>query len=65
MRINSINIFLIDNRKIIGLLGKERSLLKSIEEFKIKEVRKIWKRLIELVWIRTNLFDKLKNTYLN
>ena len=31
----------IDNRKIIGLLGKEPPILQSREEFKIEEAREI------------------------
>ena len=40
----------IDNGKIIGVLGKEPSLLQSREEFKIEEARDIWKRLIAQGW---------------
>ena len=47
----------IDNGKIIGVLGKERPLLLSREEFKIEETREIWKILFAQGWIRTNLFD--------
>ncbi len=47
----------IDNGKIIGVLGKEPPLLKSREEFKIEEVREIWRRFIAQGWRRTNLFD--------
>ncbi len=57
MRISSINMFLLINGKIIGVLGKEPPLLKSIEEFKIEEAREISKRLIAQGWRRTNLFD--------
>ena len=38
-------------------LRLEPSLLKSREEFKIEEARKIWKRLITQGWRKTNLFD--------
>ena len=47
----------VDTGKIVGFLGKEPPVMKKREEFKIKEAREIWKKLIAQGWRKTALFD--------
>ena len=47
----------VDTGKIVGFLGKEPPVMQKREEFKIKEAREIWKKLIAQGWRKTNLFD--------
>ena len=47
----------VDTGKIVGFLGKEPPVMQKREEFKIKEAREIWKKLIAQGWRRTDLFD--------
>ena len=49
---------LIDNGKIVRYLGKEPPLLQKREEFKLKETREIWEKIISQGWRRTDLFDE-------
>ena len=47
----------VDTGKIVGFLGKEPPVMQKREEFKIKEAREIWKKLIAQGWRKTDLFD--------
>ena len=47
----------VDTGKIVGFLGKEPPVMQKREEFKIKEAREIWKKLIAQGWRKTALFD--------
>ena len=40
----------IDSRKIVGVLGKEPTVLTTREELKIKAAREAWKKLIAQGW---------------
>ena len=48
----------VDSGIIVGYLGKEPPLLRTREEFKIEEARKLWKKLVAQGWRRTKLFDE-------
>ena len=43
----------VDYGKIVGVFGKEAPLLLRREEFKLKEAREIWEKLISQGWRRT------------
>ena len=43
----------IDSRKIVGVLGKEPTVLTTREELKIEVAREAWKKLIAQGWRKT------------
>ena len=43
----------IDSRKIVGVLGKEPTVLTTREELKIEAAREAWKKLIAQGWRKT------------
>ena len=43
----------IDSGKIVGVLGKEPTVLTTREELKIKAAREAWKKLIAQGWRKT------------
>ena len=47
-----MNIF-IDSGKIVGVLGKEPTVLTTREELKIEAAREAWKKLIAQGWRKT------------
>ena len=43
----------IDSGKIVGVLGKEPTVLTTREELKIEAAREVWKKLIAQGWRKT------------
>ena len=43
----------IDSWKIVGVLGKEPTVLTTREELKIEAAREVWKKLIAQGWRKT------------
>ena len=43
----------IDSGKIVGVLGKEPTVLTTTEELKIEAAREVWKKLIAQGWRKT------------
>ena len=49
----SLEYIFIDSGKILGVSGKEPSLMTTIEELKVDKARVDWKKLITQGWWRT------------